>query len=283
MPRQNTQSTDKDYFTFVKDFCAMARGVSLSFLGCGLLIFSPFPPALFMAHPPAPCAYDPGISEEKILCALDRHSGQSRYDLLIRAGFRRQEQIAYRSLYDVAGYCLPLRLCVQGFKMSKSTRRITNKNRDLTTRFRWVDRPGFSLNDRDYALFHRYQSDRHPGGGMARMSPDDFDAMIRNSPVKTALFDCLRPAYGGGEELIASCLLDQIADGFSAVYSYFSPAHAARSPGRYMIAKLIAETQNRNLPHLYLGYWMPSVRHMRYKSDFRPAEVFTWGAWQSLN
>ena len=236
-----------------------------------------------MAHPPAPCPYDTRRREEKILCALDRHNGQSRYDLLIRAGFRRQEQIAYRSLYDAADDCLPLRVCVQGVKMGKRLRRITNKNRDLITRFRWIDAADFSLSDQDDALFHRYQSHRHPGGIMARMTRDDIAALICNSPVKTALFDCLRPTCGGGEEVIASCLVDQVADGFSAVYSYFSPDDPARSLGRYLIAKLISETQKKNLPHLYLGYWMPSVDNMRYKADFRPAEVFTRGKWEALN
>ena len=235
-----------------------------------------------MVHPPAPCPYTPGIREEKILCPLDHHSGQGRYDLLIRTGFRRQEQIAYRALYDAGDYCLPLRVCVRSFKAGKSIRRIKNKNRDLTTRFRWINTAGFSLSDQDYALFHRYQSHRHPHSGMDSMGRDNFEAMIRNSPVKTALFDCLRPACGGGKEIIASCLVDQVADGVSAVYSYFSPEDSARSLGRYMIAELIAETRCRTLPYLYLGYWIPSVRHMRYKSDFSPAEIFKQGQWHPL-
>jgi arginine-tRNA-protein transferase len=37
--------------------------------------------------------------------------------------------------------------------------------------------------------------------------------------------------------------------------------------------------QQRNLKHLYLGYWIKDCDKMNYKIDFRPIELFVKNRW----
>ena len=38
-------------------------------------------------------------------------------------------------------------------------------------------------------------------------------------------------------------------------------------------------TRELGLSHLYLGYWVRDAEKMRYKTDYRPAELFVNGRW----
>ena len=44
-----------------------------------------------------------------------------------------------------------------------------------------------------------------------------------------------------------------------------------------------AEAKRRNLPYVYLGYWIEASRKMAYKADFRPAEALRCEGWRRLD
>jgi len=82
--------------------------------------------------------------------------------------------------------------------------------------------------------------------------------------------------------LVASAVTDVLDHGLAAVYTYFDPAMADRSLGSFAILEQIEECRRRGLPYLYLGYWIEELDKMRYKADFRPAEVLINGNWSPL-
>ena len=84
------------------------------------------------------------------------------------------------------------------------------------------------------------------------------------------------------DRLIGACLTDRLGDGLSAVYSYFAPGLEKRSLGTYAIIWLIERAKQLNLPHVYLGYWVPESRKMAYKARFTPTEILSHGAWRTL-
>ena len=81
---------------------------------------------------------------------------------------------------------------------------------------------------------------------------------------------------------MGACLTDRLADGLSAVYSFFAPELERRSIGTYTILWLIERTRRAGLPYAYLGYWVPESRKMAYKARFRPSEILAGGAWRRL-
>ena len=83
--------------------------------------------------------------------------------------------------------------------------------------------------------------------------------------------------------LVAAAVTDVLDHGLAAVYTYFDPDLADRSLGVFAILQQIEECRRRALPHLYLGYWIDELRRMRYKADYRPAEVLRDGVWSALD
>ena len=84
-----------------------------------------------------------------------------------------------------------------------------------------------------YSLFRSYLDERHPDGGMADMSVLDYSMMVEDSHIDTVITE-YRPRgidtfiTGRGEgPLLAACLTDRLADGFSLVYSFYSPERGA--------------------------------------------------------
>ena len=129
-----------------------------------------------------------------------------------------------------------------------------------------------------YAMFKAYVTDRHGDGDMAQMTFGDFRAMIEDSVDATRVIEH-RDDEG---RLIAAVLADRLADGLSAVYSFFDPSLPQRSLGTHVVLDLIARAEAEGLPFVYLGYWIAGSRKMAYKSRFRLAEVMVEGSWLSF-
>ena len=220
-----------------------------------------------------PCPYLRGKVEQQLFTDLSGLGAQSRYEILSQAGFRRSHHIAYRPACRGCAACIPIRVVASEFKLSRNWRRILNKNADLT-----VDDKGTFVSDEQFALFSRYMQLRHYGGDMSRMGRNDYFEMVVSSPIKTSILEYRNPEG----ELVAACLTDRVADGFSAVYSFFDPALKARSLGSYIVLSLIARACAEKLPYVYLGFWVADSPKMHYKIRFHPTEGFGSNGWCPL-
>ena len=231
------------------------------------------PHRFFMGTRTLPCPYIPGRVERKVVTDLATPDAMKLYDNLSRAGFRRSHSLAYRPACPGCTACVPVRIRVEDFDWSRSFRRITNRNADLTTR----DMAGHATMEQ-YRLFTRYQRSRHSGGEMSSMSFRDFRAMIEDSPIDTRIIEFRDPEGS----LVAVMLADRQMDAMSAVYSLFDPELDKRSLGTYMVLWLIKQAEANDLPHVYLGYWIEESPKMSYKTRFRPLEGLTPDGWKTL-
>jgi arginyl-tRNA--protein-N-Asp/Glu arginylyltransferase len=231
------------------------------------------PHRFFMGTRALPCPYIPGRVERKVVTDLATPDAMKLYENLSRAGFRRSHSLAYRPACPGCTACVPVRIRVEDFDWSRSFRRITNRNADLTTR----DMAGHATMEQ-YRLFTRYQRSRHSGGEMSSMSFRDFRAMIEDSPIDTRIIEFRDPEGS----LVAVMLADRQMDAMSAVYSLFDPELDKRSLGTYMVLWLIKQAEANDLPHVYLGYWIEESPKMSYKTRFRPLEGLTPDGWKTL-
>lgn len=233
----------------------------------------PQPRLFFMMTAETPCPYLPGAWERKLVTELSGADAAELHARLSRAGFRRSHRFAYRPACSRCQACVPVRIALEDFGLSRSQRRIWRRNEDLTAALRVPSASG-----EQYALFRAYLHSRHAEGEMAAMSRADYRAMIEETDLDSAMLE-LRD---GQRRLVAACLVDWLADGGSAVYSFFSPLAADRSLGSYCVLWLAEECRRRGLPYLYLGYWIAGSRKMAYKARFRALEGLISGRWQRL-
>jgi len=230
-------------------------------------------PQFFYTTAPLPCPYLENRLERKLVTELTGADAEALHDRLSRAGFRRSHNIAYAPVCPGCQACIPIRIDARGFTPSRTQRRIAAANAAVE---------GFEVPPRatteQFALFQRYQAARHAEGDMAAMGFYDFRAMVEDTPIETCVVEFRDP----DDTLVAACLTDRLSDGLSAVYSFFDPRHAARSLGTFMILWLVRRALALDLPHVYLGYWVPQSRKMAYKARFRPVEILWGGQWRRL-
>ena len=221
----------------------------------------------------APCPYLPGRAERRLVTSLDRADANDRHERLMQVGFRRAQRFAYRPACPGCRACVPVRIPVARFAMSRGWRRILRRNTDLSAR----ERP-LLASEEQFALFSRYLAGRHAEGGMAAMSWADYRAMVDDSPVAGLVAEWRR-ADGS---LIAVSLTDRCASGLSGVYKFFDPDEGRRSLGSLIVLWHIQRARELQLPFVYLGYWIAGSTKMAYKARFRPLEQLTADGWQAM-
>lgn len=227
----------------------------------------------FYRTPPLPCPYLPGRIERKLFTILDGAAARPLHEQLSQAGFRRSHAIVYRPKCEGCSACRAVRVHAGGFRPGRSMRRVLARNRTIEARE--VD-PVASAEQ--FGLFRRYQTDRHPGGGMEDMDFEEYRAMVEDSPVDTFVVEFRDPEG----ELFAVSLGDRLSDGLSLVYSFFAPAGGA-SPGTFVILWHIQRARALGLDYVYLGYWIEGSPKMGYKARFQPLEVRTERGWEPAN
>jgi len=231
------------------------------------------PRQTFFVLAESPCPYLPGRRERKLITEIDGFDSSGQFSRLSRIGFRRSHQFAYRPACAACTACVPVRVPVRDFDLSRSQRRVWNTNADL----RAHERTGRATAEQ-FNVFARYIESRHGDGEMAGMDAADYAGMVEHSLIDTRVTE-FRTADG---RLAAACLIDWLDDGPSAVYSFFDPGLSTRSLGTYMILWLIAEARARGLSYTYLGYWIAASAKMSYKLRFRPLEAFGPGGWKDI-
>lgn len=224
---------------------------------------------------PSPCPYLEGQVEQKIFTRLlgDAPSDHVLSSQLTPFGFRRSQTIIYRPACPTCMACVPVRIKTHEFRLSRNLKRIHAKNSDLTTIV-------ISTNDAEplYGLFSAYQNARHNNGDMAQMQLPDFIAMMKEGSDNAALL-CLQNNQG---IIVGAMLIDHLASGTSAVYSFFEPAMEKRSLGTELIIRLVEETTARGLDFVYLGYWIKQCKKMAYKARFPALQQLTANGWEDF-
>ena len=227
----------------------------------------------FFATAPVRCPYISGRAERKLIVELRGNGASLFYDDLSRAGFRRSHRFAYRPACRGCSSCVPVRIAVDRFEHTRSTRRIRNTNRDLSGRL-----VGARATPEQFRLFSAYQRLRHSDGDMASMNYGEYREMIEDTPVRTAIAE-FRDSSGA---LVGASLIDLLDDGISAVYSFYDPQQPKRSLGTWSVLWLVEQCQRQGLPFVYLGYWIADSPKMAYKARFPALEQLSAAGWSEF-
>ncbi|MEM8935392.1 MAG: arginyltransferase [Pseudomonadota bacterium] len=233
----------------------------------------------FYITSPGPCPYLTGKRERKVFAYLAGDQAAATNSLLSRRGFRRSQNIIYLPACEGCSACVPVRVVVDDFSLTKSRRRVLTRNADLIRRIK-----GPRATGEQFSVLRAYLDQRHAEGGMADMTVLDYASMIEETAVDTMVVEYrLRDPETGDDRLIGAALTDRLTDGLSMVYSFFETDDEARSLGRFMILDHVSLARELNLSYVYLGFWVPGSRKMEYKTQFQPLEKLTADGWVRMD
>ena len=220
------------------------------------------------------CSYLPDRQATTLFVDPSATLNPQIYDHLLSQGFRRSGNYIYRPHCNMCQTCIPLRLPVDNFNANRSQRRVWSKNEKNLT----VTTKPVSFLDEHFDLYCRYMQSRHPDGDMANPSTETFHDFLTSNWSETEIFE-----FHIRERLLAIAVTDLLPSGLSAVYTFFEPELSQLSPGVLALLWQIQENKRRQLPWLYLGYWIPNCNKMNYKAHYRPLELFSQGQWREFS
>ena len=227
----------------------------------------------FFATPGHPCSYFADRQARTVFLDPAGLANPALYTLLSRAGFRRSGARIYRpECLPRCRACIPVRVPVARFRPRRIHRRVRAANRDLTLRVLPA-----RFEPAHFALYRRYLSARHAGGGMDDPSPAAYRDFLISPWCDTLFFE-----YSLGGAVLAVSVIDRLADALSCVYAFFDPAHGRRSLGTYAILSAIDAARRDSLEWLYLGYYIADSPKMRYKAGYLPQERLIDGRWATV-
>lgn len=192
------------------------------------------------------------------------------YSKLSERGFRRSGSHIYRPHCRACRACVPARIPVASYSMSRREKRCLKKNLDLTVSCtKSID------SEQHYQLYRRYIEQRHNDGDMYPPSREQYDSFLSDEWGVTEYLQW----HNAENDLLMVAVCDRMQAGYSAVYTFFEPDEADRGLGTLAVLWQISLCQALGLPHVYLGYWIKNCQKMNYKTNFKPLELMMDGRW----
>ena len=219
-----------------------------------------------------PCSYLPGREATTLFVDPNIEVTEQIYSQLNNLGFRRSGKHLYLPHCNNCQDCIATRVIVQEFQPGRRHRRVIKANSDI--KIKTID---CIDNARFYDLYQRYISARHPEGDMHPPSREQYMQFIGN----TSNFSTYLTMWVNGE-LLSVTVLDQLPEGYSAIYTFFDPTQDKRSLGVFSILTAIDLARQADFDYVYLGYWIRECQKMAYKIEYKPIELLINGRWQRL-
>lgn len=208
------------------------------------------------------------INEEFYSSQISSH----QLDLLLADGWRHFGIHFFR--YSFGFYngdirrVIPLRIKIQDFSLSKSQRRIINKNKNLQTIIRPIE-----ITEEKENLFERHKKRFKRGTPYSIFDFLSSDAAnIPCQGFETSVYD--------GDKLLAASFFDIGETSISSIYAMFAPEESKRSLGIFTMLLEIEFAKQNDKTFYYQGYSYEGESFYDYKKRFSGLERFDWeGNW----
>lgn len=223
----------------------------------------------FYMTPEHECSYLPGKNAITMFADPDFPMNGNIYSTLSEQGFRRSGKHVYKPQCRQCNACIAVRLSVNKFSRNRNQKRNWIRNNDLE-----IIKIPAQFNSEHFRLYERYLAVRHPDSGMDNPDPENYMSFLKTEWATTVFYE-----FREADKLLAVAVVDELADGLSAVYTFYDPGDFSRSLGRYAILTEIEIARNQGLQWLYLGYWIVDCAKMQYKNEYQPLEYFYDNAW----
>lgn len=214
---------------------------------------------------PAPCPYLAGRIS-RLLCYHVLTMTLEEYDHWLRAGWRRFGRDMFQPDCFGCIECQSLRVDTRAFLPNRSQRRNARLNQGFVRL--QISEP--EVDEATVELHRRFHANRELARGWPRqfIDAESITEAFVDNPFPTEQW-----RYYLDGQLVGIGYVDATPSGLSAIYFVHEPALARRGLGTWNVLQLIDEARRRELPHVYLGYWVRDCQSLSYKANFFPHEI----------
>jgi arginine-tRNA-protein transferase len=223
---------------------------------------------------PGPCEYLPD-QEWSLQYEVMGQLTAAEYQDRMKTGWRRFGYSLFRPVCPACRKCLSIRVPVATFQPDRSQRRALAANDGEVTLA--VGPPAATKAKlKLYKRFHQFQHESKGWPAPVAYTAIDYAESFVDNPFPTEEW-----CYYLDDRLIGVGYVDALPEGLSAIYFFYDPDERDRSLGTYNVLSVIRGAAQRNLQHVYLGYYVEGCRSLEYKARFRPNEVLNAdGQWR---
>jgi arginine-tRNA-protein transferase len=189
---------------------------------------------------------------------------------LLAAGYRRYGDTIYTMACEGCQRCIPIKLDPFEFLPNRKQKRSAKRNQDLT-----IEKTPLTADREGTDLLQKFFDNRFPGKN--NQARDYYAGFFLNSSGFS-----MEIRYYSGKKLIGVSIIDIGKTWLNAIYFFFDPASARRSPGTFNIINLVNLCLEHNIHNLYLGYWIEESESMNYKGTFLPHYLLIEGNWRKF-
>ncbi len=183
-------------------------------------------------------------------------------------GYRRNGNCIYAMRCPNCQECVPIRIKPEQFAPNRNQKRVWKKNRDVK-----IGVAPLAMSDENLDVLDKFLTTRFPDGQPT--AEDYYEGFFLTSVTR-----CFEIRYRIKDRLMGVAIVDGSREWLNAVYYYFDPEFSQRSPGTLNILQMVHFCKRNNIGLLNLGYWIQSLPAMRYKSAFKPHEIYIDDRWQ---
>jgi len=213
------------------------------------------------------------------------------YYILLRNGFRRYNNSFYLNKCEGCSECIPIRIPVKDFKLSKSQKAVWHKNQDIEIILQKEESIANDVSSylklekcalfRDYDEYHNKEDKDYVRMTLAEAS-ENLKQMVSGYP------SVWNMEYYADGKLAGVGVLDYAEDqlsgrkALSSNYFYYDTIAEIkkRSLGVYSVLKEIELCRIEGIEYYYLGLYLEGCKKMNYKARYKPFELFIDGEWK---
>jgi arginine-tRNA-protein transferase len=225
---------------------------------------------------PSPCGYLPD-REWRLEYELVSEIAPDEYLKRMHEGWRRFGFTLFRPQCASCQACQSLRVSPAAFRPSRSQRRARALNEGVVTFT--IGKPAVTRDKMKlYDRYHAHQAlakgwPLHPA-----KDPESYRSSFVDNP-----FVVEEWCYWLGERLVGVGYVDALPQGMSAIYFFYEPAERQRGLGTWNVLCLLEEARRREVPYVYLGYYVAGCASLEYKANFKPNQVLAPdGGWRDF-
>ena len=220
------------------------------------------------------CPYIPDGRTARVEYLLPSDEEVRNFGQFLSKGYRRLDTIFYRNLCEGCSSCIPIRLSVRDFVLSKSQRRILRANEEISVMT--LHRPMVTA-EKVY-LYERYIRTKH--GRHDESDVRDPEEALRM--MHYGFENTLEMNYVLDGKLIGVGIVDEGNDALSSNYFYYDTDVLERRPGIFSVMQEIFLAQKLKKRFVYLGFYTAETEKMSYKKYFRPNQILRKGRWEAF-